>query len=107
MSTSPRFRPIGKPLDASDNDLNLVNRKLGVPTLVSPVAPAPEPSPRRRIRRMRPLNVHLPDYVYRAVRDRAHQQESSVRFIVMQALADSGIDIAPADLVEDARRSRD
>ena len=52
------------------------------------------------------LAASLSGFVYRAIRDRAHQQETSTKFIVMKALAESGITIEPADLVEDGRRSK-
>ena len=102
MNNAPHFRPVGTPLEVPDTELDQINRRLGVPTLVTSTAPVVASAPRAA--QLRPINIHLPEYVFRAVKERAHQQDTSIRFIVMKALADSGIDIDAADLVEDARR---
>lgn len=106
MSNAPNFRPVGTPLEVPDADLDQINRRLGVPTLVTASTPPPVAAVAPRATQLRAINIHLPDYVFRAVKDRAHQQDTSIRFIVMKALADSGIEIDPADLIEDARRAR-
>ncbi|MGE3916366.1 MAG: hypothetical protein AB7F78_11775 [Hyphomicrobiaceae bacterium] len=106
MSKAPSFRPVAAPLAVSDADLDQMNRRLGVPMLV-PTSPQDQtPRPQPQAQKLRAVNIHLPEYVFRIIRERAHQQDTSIRFIVMKALADSGIDINAADLVEDARRSR-
>ncbi len=41
--SAPQFRPIAAPLDVSDDDLNTLGDKLGVPTMVRP---EPPPAPK-------------------------------------------------------------
>ena len=107
MSTAPKFRPVGVPLDVPDTALEQINRQRGVPTLIAPSPTETSLPARRDSIRLRPLNIHVPDYVFRAIKQRAHDADTSIRFIVMKALSDAGIDIDPADLIEDARRKRD
>lgn len=101
MSTLPNFRPVATPLPASDADLATLNQRLGVPSMISVPASAPV-APRAPAKA---LNVLLPDYVVRAIKDRAHAEDASLRYVVLTALKGLGIEIAPTDMVEDARRS--
>lgn len=101
MTTAPAFRQIPAPLDVPDDALNKINRHLGVPTLVQP-----DEQPRAiEAAPVKAVNVHLPDYVVKALKEKAFQANSSVRYVIMKALADSGITIANDDLVQDARRT--
>lgn len=97
MRSTPAFRAIGAPLDVNDAALDLINQRLGVPTL----APARPPTKVKS----KAINLHLPDYVVDALKAKAFTAQSSVRFVIMQALADAGIRIDPADLIKDARRT--
>lgn len=55
---------------------------------------------------MIPLNVEVPDYVWVALKSRAAQNFTSVRYHILKLLTQDGIEIAEADLVEDGRRLR-
>ena len=76
-------------------------------TLAAPAAPAapqtPAPTPRSRVRSM---NLELPDYVMRALKEMALRDDCSVRHVIMRALAREGILIQPADMIADGRRLR-
>jgi hypothetical protein len=50
------------------------------------------------------LSVELPGYLTDALKRQAAENRTSVRYIVMRGLVAIGFDIAPADLVPDARR---
>lgn len=66
-------------------------------------SPDAEPTPRAR---MIPLNVEVPDYVWVALKSRAAENFTSVRYHILKLLAENGIAIAEADLIEDGRRLR-
>lgn len=101
MTNVPAFRQIGTPLDVPDADLSQLNRRLGVPALVPVAAPPAKPtSPTRAI------NVHLPEYVLKALKAKANDADASVRYLILKAIADAGVvTVDPADLVPDARRT--
>lgn len=63
----------------------------------------PQPTPRTRIKSM---NLELPDYVMRALKEMALRDDCSVRHIIMRSLAKEGIPIQPADMIADGRRLR-
>lgn len=69
--------------------------------------PLPEdrhgPTPRSRSRSM---NLELPDYVMRALKEAALDDDCSVRHVIMRALAKDGIPIQPSDMIADGRRLR-
>ncbi len=80
-------------------------------------APAPRPEPRRAPpaaerqkptprERMKSMNLELPDYAMRALKELALRESCSVRHVIMRALAKEGIAIRPADLIADGRRLR-
>jgi hypothetical protein len=50
------------------------------------------------------LSIELPRYLARAMRMQAVEKDTTVRYIVMEALAASGFAIEPADLVVHGRR---
>lgn len=98
MSSKPAFRAVGTPLDVADQDLSLINQRLGVPTLVTaPKAKAP----------MKPMNLLLPAYLVKAIKDRAHAEDTSHRYVVLKALQDAGFAVEPEDMAKDARRSEE
>lgn len=129
----PTFRPIAAPLDVDDGALARLNEQLGVPVLVksAPERPAtgqgtahdspkpePRPSPTRKATEppvdkkpaqttpgpVEKLSVELPGYLTDAMKRHAAEHRTSVRHVVMRGLAAIGFDIAPPDLVPDARR---
>jgi len=129
----PTFRPIAAPLDVDDGTLARLNDQLGVPALVKPSPekppggqgkapdppkPKPRPSPTPladdapRTKKSAPatpgpvekLSVELPGYLTDAMKRHAAEHRTSVRHIVMRGLVAIGFDIAPPDLVPDARR---
>ncbi len=100
MTNAPAFRSIGTPLDVTDTDLRHLNHRMGVPTLVAPALPPTKP-----VAPTRPYNLHLPDYALQALKAKAFEANASVRYIILKALNDSGVNIDAADLVQDARRA--
>lgn len=52
------------------------------------------------------LAVELPAYLVRAISDKAHANDSTIRYVVTQALQKAGFHVAPEDLKEDGRRER-
>jgi len=128
----PNFRPVAAPLDVSDSALEKLNESLRMPSMVKSPAgsPAiahqplqdeskdePRPSPTRSspaakksalpARPVEPairLSIMVPAYLSDAVNLRAAQERSTARHVVMQALAGSGFEINPADLIPDGRR---
>lgn len=62
-----------------------------------------KPTPRER---MKSMNLELPDYAMRALKELALRESCSVRHVIMRALAKEGIAIRPADLIADGRRLR-
>jgi hypothetical protein len=129
MKPTPVFRSIGQPLDVSDDALNKISDKLGVPSLVKPdSAPAlspvsavlpgvartdlkpashaplpatvPAPVPVERI------SVDLPTYLGTAMRVRVAEEGTTMRFLVMQGLQALGFKIDPSDFISDGRSMR-
>jgi len=129
----PTFRPIAAPLDVDDAALGRLNEQLGVPALVrapaerpaggqgepqdSPAqetSPSPARPPQDSPRAKKPavaipgpvekLSVELPGYLTDAMKRQAVENRTSLRHIVMRGLAALGFEIAPGDLVPDARR---
>jgi len=129
----PTFRPISAPLDVDDEALGRLNEQLGVPALVRAPAERPaggqgtrqdSPNPESRPsptlsaqdapKAKKPamatpgpvekLSVELPGYLTDAMKRQAVENRTSVRHIVMRGLAALGFEIAPGDLVPDARR---
>lgn len=77
-----------------------------------PAAPAPKTLPKQppaaqpseeEVR----LSVFVPRYVFEAINERAFQDTSSKRFIVLSALKKEGFLVKQADLKKDRRSSRD
>ncbi|HRD78715.1 MAG TPA: hypothetical protein PK264_22710 [Hyphomicrobiaceae bacterium] len=64
----------------------------------------PVPTPRAR---MIPLNVEVPDYAWVEIKSRAARDFTSMRFLILKLLRDSGIRIDDADMIEDGRRVRE
>jgi hypothetical protein len=63
----------------------------------------PEPALPSPIRR---LHVELPDYLVRAIGDKAHATQTTNRYVITQALQKAGFYVAAEDLKEDGRRVR-
>jgi hypothetical protein len=61
------------------------------------------PTPRDR---MKSINLELPDYVMRTLKEMALEENCSVRHLIMRALSKDGIVVRPEDLVADGRRLR-
>lgn len=61
------------------------------------------PTPRDR---MKAMNLELPDYVMRQLKEQALREDCSVRHLIMRSLAAQGTTIRPPDLVADGRRNR-
>ncbi len=70
------------------------------PRAVKPKTQA-EPAPLSPIKRMA---VELPEYLVKAVADKAHTSETTIRYVVTHALQKAGFFVAAADLKEDGRR---
>lgn len=95
----------------SPAEAQAVLQPLGEPTADAPLPPkrAPRvrkedlPTPRSR---MKAMNLELPDYVMRQLKEQALREDCSVRHLIMRSLAAQGVTIRPPDLVTDGRRSR-
>jgi hypothetical protein len=61
----------------------------------------PEPALLSPVKRMA---VELPEYLVKAVSDKAHVSETTIRYVVTHALQKAGFFVAAADLKEDGRR---
>ena len=128
---TPLFRSIGEPLNVSDDALNKVVDKLGVPSLVKPDASpahvskavpiAPSSPTRSEIQELAQahlpasetapvllerISVDLPTYLGKAMRMRVAEEGTTMRFLVMQGLQAIGFPIEPRDFVSDGRSTR-
>jgi hypothetical protein len=65
--------------------------------------PIVEPTSVSTIKR---LAVELPEYLVKAIGDKAHATDTTNRYVVTQALQKAGFYVAPEDLREDGRRVR-
>lgn len=106
----PSFRSIAGPLDVADSALDRVSDSLGVPTLVKPRTAVSRQDAAKLAAPLRAplekLTVELPAYLMDALKRQALDSHASVRHIVIKALKDAGFNVAAADLVPDARRTR-
>lgn len=55
---------------------------------------------------MKTLNVELPDYVWTALKIRAAERKTSVRYVIMDALRRDGIAINEIDMIDASQRTR-
>lgn len=120
----PSFKSIAAPLDVDDAALDLVNTKLGVPTLTKsdPVekpklfrfkseadsakacaAPMAVPPVRALAEK---LTIEIPTYLGDAIRRAAVADRKTARHVVMEALKAAGFTVEDVDLVPDGRRTR-
>jgi hypothetical protein len=106
--TKPNFRPIS-PLDVDDDALERVNQRLGVPTMVRPVSKASQTDgatasrqPVAPPRRQQKLTVRIPGYLVDALKQKALDQRTTVRNLVLLALQKDGYTVEPADLLPGA-----
>lgn len=117
MSGDRGFQPILRPArpeaDKEENLLEALAARKGIGRLQGPEEPEPAadlgpaqkpgPTPRSRAKSM---NLELPDYVMRALKEVALHENCSVRHVIMRALLKEGIAIDPADMIADGRRLR-
>ena len=103
MTAYKPLKPAFQSVELDPIDLRLEAKAVekGIPTLVTQKLEATEPAPD-----MKPLNTEVPGYTWTSLKIRAAQEMTSVRYIVLSALRDAGIDVRDADLVEDGRRLR-
>jgi hypothetical protein len=130
MKQRTPFQPLDDDLDTR---IETLAREKGVSTLVKPAqgeqgarisetspAPAPaiaspgmatapsdasfEEAPARTP--MKTLNVELPDYVWTALKIRAAERKTSVRYVIMDALRRDGIAINEIDMIDASQRTR-
>ena len=133
MSKSPPvFRQISAPLDVSDDDLNALGERLGVPTMVkpqpppapgtassgeeparAPYAPAQAPLPPKIDLRLKPprrqtekITVELPSYLASALRRAGLERRTTARTLVIMGLKALGFQVDDQDLIPDGRRAR-
>jgi hypothetical protein len=126
-------KPTFKTIDFADT-LAVVDKfakEQGVPDLVFPTTPAvelgaqpatsapepvtPPPVQSRRVSvqpkpatpaPIKRLAVELPEYLAKAVSDKAHAGDTTIRYVITQALQKAGFFVDAADLKEDRRRGR-
>jgi len=106
--TKPNFRPIA-PLDVDDSDLDRVNERLGVPTMVRPAGKASQADvvtasrqPVAPPRRQQKLTVRIPGYLVDAMKRQALDHRTTVRSLLLLALQKDGYTIEPVDLLPGA-----
>ena len=89
------------PPDKSDTTSTLdASQKSTTSNKSVPAKKATELTPTKR------LAVFLPDYLVRAISDKAHSNNTTIRYVVTHALQKAGFQIQPQDLREDGRRER-
>jgi hypothetical protein len=131
MANDRGFQSIRRPERDEENLLEALAARKGVARLETPLAAAPvsdhtasipvpdpaaaAPKPPARIRkddqptprsRMKAMNLELPDYVMRQLKEQALREDCSVRHLIMRSLTAQGVNIRPPDLVADGRRNR-
>jgi len=106
--SKPNFRPIA-PLDANDDELDRVNERLGVPTMVrtpvKPSQPAAVTASRQAVtppRRQQKLTVRIPDYLVHELKHKAVEERTTVRHLVLLAMQKAGYRVEAADLLPGA-----
>ena len=110
--SKPNFRPI-TPLDANDDELDRVNERLGVPTMVRPQQTAVVTASRQAAktasrqpvtppRQHQKLTVRIPGYLSDALKQQALDQRTTVRNLLLRALQKDGYTVEPADLMPGA-----
>lgn len=110
-------RPAFVPLDRDDVDdavIERLAREKGVGALQRPGKPAAAPEEERapddaqkaERPRMKTLNLELPVYLWRELKLRAVDAETSVRHLIIAALKNDAYTVEDADMIEDGRRLR-
>jgi hypothetical protein len=106
--TRPHFRPIA-PLDVDDTALERVNERLGVPTMVRPAAKVTQTDgvtasrqPVEPPRRQRKLTTRIPGYLTDELKQKALDQRTTVRLLLLLALKKDGYRVDPEDLLPGA-----
>lgn len=108
--SKPVFRQIAPtPLDVDDADLARLNDRLNVPTMVRN-RPAEEGAPSAKTppvqtTRLDKLTIELPTYLSDDLKIEALRRKSTVRHLIMQALAKDGFTVQPQDMVPDKRKT--
>lgn len=101
----PTFRPIA-PLDVDDQELDLINNRLGVPTMVrANTKPAVMTGRRQAVATASPhqkLTVRIPVYLADALKQKALDKKTTVRQLVLLALQRDGYDVQAVDLLPGA-----
>jgi hypothetical protein len=100
--------------DATAAAVQRLSHEQNIPALAFPqhagrageVPAAPVAKPAGKIRTFERLPVHLPSYVIADLKQRALTNETTCRFIIMEALKQHGIHIDDADMIPDGRRTR-
>lgn len=108
--TKPTFRQISS-LDVDDAELERLNDRMRVPTMVRPPAVAPSlpqaaeaarPPAVTPSRRQQKLTVRIPTSLADALKLDALQQRTTLRNLVLKALKDAGYKIADAEFLPGA-----
>lgn len=106
--SKPNFRPIA-PLDADDSELERVNERLGVPTMVRTPAKVSQQAvvtasrqPVTPPRRQQKLTVRIPGYLVDVLKRNALEQRTTVRHLVLLSLQKDGYTVEAADLLPGA-----
>jgi hypothetical protein len=76
------------------------------PVTATPKRAKPHSTSPAKSRRLQRFPVTLPLYVLTEIKQRAIAGETTSRFVIMDALRNSGIHIADDDMIEDGRRVR-
>ena len=102
MSAQPKPKPEFSALDLPKPDektLDDYTKERGAPVLVRSASPKPKPAGKLAY-----LRLDIPDYLAKALRVHAAEQDCSVRYLVLKALAADGWTVDDGDMGKGRRR---
>ncbi|MEM7620022.1 MAG: hypothetical protein AAF228_06105 [Pseudomonadota bacterium] len=104
------FRSIGEPLDVSNDDLDKAIEEMGVPSVVTPKKKMSQKKKTEAIANSViddpdvAFQVKIPKSVRKQIRNRAVDEDTSARHLILLGLQSIGFDVSE-DALRDRRRS--
>lgn len=97
--------------DDTEAKIDAYAERAGIPTLAKPTrqvkTPEPKPVPAPANKAEKPVWVSMPEYVSKALKRQAFENDCSIRYLLLKALHESGtVEIDAADLVRDRRTAK-